>query len=71
MQADSSKPMKDTFTLERAEEDDEFEEFERDGPFLRYWMTNRLHWEDNWDTMNENDDFCTQLRAEFDKSKTQ
>ena len=34
-------------------------------------LSDSIHWEDNWDTMNENDDFCTQLRAEFDKSKTQ
>lgn len=30
------------FTLERAEEDDEFEEFERDGAFSPVAMTNRL-----------------------------
>ena len=31
MQSTTSIPKKDNFTLERAEEDDEFEEFERDG----------------------------------------
>lgn len=29
-----------------------------------------IHWEDNWDSANVNDDFCTQLRAELDKAKT-
>ena len=42
MQADSSKPTKDVFTLERAEEDDEFEEFERDGSFPPHSITRRL-----------------------------
>ncbi|CBK21551.2 uncharacterized protein [Blastocystis hominis] len=62
---------KETFNLERAEEDDEFEEFEKDD-----WMTSSsnlslsIHWEDNWDSANVNDDFCTQLRAELDKAKT-
>lgn len=70
-----------TFNLERAEEDDEFEEFEKDGCFacersFLDWMTSSsnlslsIHWEDNWDSANVNDDFCTQLRAELDKAKT-
>ncbi|KAM7453714.1 hypothetical protein AV274_3925 [Blastocystis sp. ATCC 50177/Nand II] len=60
------------FSLERAEEDDEFEEFERDD-----WnrggitLSESINWEDNWDTTNQEDDFCTQLRAEFDKAKGQ
>ena len=60
------------FSLERAEEDDEFEEFERDD-----WnqgglsLSESINWEDNWDTVNQDDDFCTQLRAEFDKVKGQ
>ena len=42
MQTDSSKQTKDAFSLERAEEDDEFEEFERDGPFRLRRITDRL-----------------------------
>ena len=34
MQPDQSPSPPEEFTLERAEEDDEFEEFERDGSFL-------------------------------------
>ncbi|KNB41601.1 hypothetical protein JH06_4958 [Blastocystis sp. subtype 4] len=72
MQPDQSKPTKEVFNLERAEEDDEFEEFERDDwKRSEISLSDSIHWEDNWDTTNENDDFCTQLRAEFDKSKTQ
>ena len=82
MQSTTSVPNNDNFTLERAEEDDEFEEFEREGLFTLWilfidWNKNEvslsesIHWEDNWDTTNKNDDFCKQLRAEFDKQKEQ
>ena len=82
MQSATSIPKNDNFTLERAEEDDEFEEFERDGlNTLWIWfidwnkgetsLSESIHWEDNWDTTNKNDDFCKQLRAEFDKQKAQ
>lgn len=34
-------------------------------------LSESINWEDNWDTTNQEDDFCTQLRAEFDKAKGQ
>ena len=34
-------------------------------------LSESINWEDNWDTTNQEDDFCTQLRAEFDKVKGQ
>ena len=42
MQPDQSKQPKEVFNLERAEEDDEFEEFERDGILRLQNMSNRL-----------------------------
>ena len=42
MQPAQSKPTKEVFNLERAEEDDEFEEFERDGELRLLNVINRL-----------------------------
>lgn len=42
MQPDQSKSTKEVFNLERAEEDDEFEEFERDGSLRGEKVINRL-----------------------------
>ena len=71
MSTNQTSEEKETFTLERAEEDDEFEEFEKDdwptGPLS---LSASIHWEDNWNSANDNDAFCTQLRAELDKSNS-
>lgn len=82
MQQAQDQPIVQVVNLERAEEDDEFEEFERDGSFLLgHWcldyaqfgtsLSDSIHWEDNWDTANANDEFTAQLRAELEKNKVQ
>ena len=82
MQQTQDKPVNKNVNLERVEEDDEFEEFERDGLFLLFvWfidytrsditLSDSIHWEDNWDTSNGNDEFTAQFRAELEKNKSQ
>ena len=82
MQQAQDKPVNKTANLERVEEDDEFEEFERDGQLLPFFwfidyprsditLSDSIHWEDNWDTANGNDEFTAQFRAELEKNKSQ
>lgn len=53
------------------EEDDEFEEFaEANWDEAAEDQEDLQQWQDDWDDDDMDDDFCNQLRAELEKTKT-
>lgn len=64
----AKQPKNEEPVKESLEEDDEFEEFPAD-EWGEAEKEKQIHWEENWDDDNKEDDFSKQLKAVLDSVK--